>query len=819
MSADRPLRIGKNSGYWRHLAACVVVFIACGQLMANTTLTSVSLQDAQISLDGVPDEPVWAQLPVYHNLRVTEPDTLESPEFATQVRMFYTAKGLYVSAVMQQPSESLVRRLSNRDQLLNRDSFSVTLDTSGEGLYGYWFELSLGGSKADGKLAPERSFTRQWDGAWSGETAVVDNGWSAELFIPWSILSMPNIEAQRRLNFWLQRKVAHANEEYSWPALPRSKPRFMTALAPMAVSGVNPRQQWAVFPYAATRHDAIKDTSKTTAGLDVFWRPSSNLQLTASANPDFGAVESDDVVVNLTAFETFFPEKRLFFLEGTEVFVTSPRATPTSVSLRSQGGRQPPQLFNLEPTTLLNTRRIGGAARHLDVPDDVDVAGVELSRPTELFGAVKAVGQAGSLRYGILTAMEKNVEIDGTHVTSGSPVQLTTDGRNFGVLRALYEDTQGESRRSIGWMGTVTQYPNRDDAVVQGIDTHWLSANGRWSWDTQFVGSKTDEATGYGLWTDIGWTPQQGMSHRLAVDLLDDDVDLSDLGYLRRNDSISFRYSFFTTESQGLSPHLQRRNRGIFMSSGTNTDGELARGYLGAFTTLVFSSNSELRAEIDWLPGHYDDRTSRGNGSYKVKDGYFFSLGYGTDASRPFSSSLQLGSRSEDLGDPMYFVDLGFTWVPSHQFSLNLDLRWKKRNNWLVHQSAGEMSGFDAIDLAPSMSMDFFVSAKQQLRLTLQWVGIQAKEQARYRVPLSSGNLIKESDDHPNDADFTISRLAAQLRYRWEIGPLSDLFIVYTRGSNLENQVQADFDKLLVDAFNDPIVDNVIVKLRYRFGS
>ena len=69
--------------------------------------------------------------------------------------MFYTAKGLYVSAVMQQPSESLVRRLSNRDQLLNRDSFSVTLDTSGEGLYGYWFELSLGGSKADGKLAPE----------------------------------------------------------------------------------------------------------------------------------------------------------------------------------------------------------------------------------------------------------------------------------------------------------------------------------------------------------------------------------------------------------------------------------------------------------------------------------------------------------------------------------------------------------------------------------------------------------------------------------------------------------------------------------------
>jgi len=86
------------------------------------------------------------------------------------------------------------------------------------------------------------------------------------------------------------------------------------------------RQQWEAFPYASGTSDIIRDDGEARAGVDLAWRPSSNLQLTATINPDFGSVESDDVVVNLTAYETYFPEKRLFFLEGTEVFETTPRS-------------------------------------------------------------------------------------------------------------------------------------------------------------------------------------------------------------------------------------------------------------------------------------------------------------------------------------------------------------------------------------------------------------------------------------------------------------------------------------------------------------
>jgi hypothetical protein len=116
--------------------------------------------------------------------------------------------------------------------------------------------------------------------------------------------------------------------------------------------------------------------------------------------------------------------------------------------------------------------------------------------------------------------------------------------------------------------------------------------------------------------------------------------------------------------------------------------------------------------------------------------------------------------------------------------------------------------------------MDVFLTARQQIRLTMQWAGIVADEQAFYQIPIVPGALIEvDKDVDAAIGDFTMSRLTAQLRYRWEIAPLSDLFVVYTRGSNLDNRVDDEFGNLLTDAFSDPVIDVLVVKLRYRFGN
>ena len=241
---------------------------------------------------------------------------------------------------------------------------------------------------------------------------------------------MPKTSGTRTLGIYASRRVAYLNERWSWPALPFTQSKFFSRFQKLEVDNVSPRQQWAAFPYASTTVDDIDGRTGYKAGTELFWRPSTNFQTTATINPDFGNVESDEVIVNFTANEVFFPEQRLFFLEGQEIFSTSPRADARR---------------NFNPVTLVNTRRIGGRALTPDIPDDVTIASAELNQPTELLGAVKSTGQIGQLRFGLLGAFENNIKFDGqgAAVNGGSgDINLHQEGRDYGVVRALYEPNQ-----------------------------------------------------------------------------------------------------------------------------------------------------------------------------------------------------------------------------------------------------------------------------------------------------------------------------------------------------------------------------------------
>ena len=114
------------------------------------------LETADIEIDGYADEAAWSEVAGYDDMRVIDPDTLEEPEYRTVYRFLYTREGLYIAAFMEQPPDTFVSRLSSRDRYLNRDSFGLTLDTSGEGLYGYWFTVTPG-RLADGRQGRART--------------------------------------------------------------------------------------------------------------------------------------------------------------------------------------------------------------------------------------------------------------------------------------------------------------------------------------------------------------------------------------------------------------------------------------------------------------------------------------------------------------------------------------------------------------------------------------------------------------------------------------------------------------------------------------
>ena len=765
-------------------------------------ITRIEQSDAEITIDGFIDEDVWKDLPVIDGMKVIDPDTLADTPYETHVRFFYTERGIYLSAMNFQPQETLMARMTSRDVRLERDGFVVAIDASGEGLYGFYLRINLGNSLTDATILPERTFNFQWDGPWLARTQALENGWSAEYYIPWSMMPLPQVDDDRKIGIYLERQVGHLQgEAWANPPLPGTVNQFLSAFEKYELKDIEPRRQLTYYPFASGIYDGVRDESTYKVGTEIFWRPTSNSLLSASLNPDFGNVESDDVVVNLTAFEVFFPERRVFFLEGQDVFNTSPRTSGRG----GPGG----------PISLLNTRRIGGAAIH-DVPDEVNVVPTDLSQPSELLGAVKLTGQSGNWRYGTLLASETESQIAGT-LDDGTQVTLNAVGRDFSIARLLYEDTSSGGRRAIGWMGTNLSHPTID-ATAHAVDMHYFSADNRFVIDTQIMHSNVDGKTGNGFLGDVAFRPRRGLQHGLRATYIDDTLDINELGFLTRNDQMNLDYNMFNIESDV--PGLRQRTTSLFISNQWNTDGEPVR--LGLFLNRGYNTlnNNTYDVSLRYFPERIDDRLGRGTGDFKVEGRYGLNLGFRTNPADKLAFNFDLNLDQDEHGPARTGASARFTWRPNDRFSSDLRLDYTDREALLVHKGSGSYTSFESHQWAPQLEMNYFLNAWQQLRFTLQWTALKAFEDRFWQVDSQNLDFLQPVAKSDDDSDnFTISRLTFQARYRWEIAPLSDLFVVYTRGSNLPTDSFETFQDLLVQSWTDTIVDTLAIKLRYRFGS
>jgi len=684
-------------------------------------------EDADIQVDGYLDEAVWGSPPLFDEFRVLEPDTLAEPAYKTEFRMFYTEKGIYASFDLEQPPDTIVKRFTLRDELdVSRDNVSFTLDTSGEGRYAYWMNLSLGDVQMDGTVKPEREYSRDWDGAWYGATQTTDTGWAAEFFVPWSQMAMPQVDGTRRIGLYVTRIVAHLDERWSWPVLPESQQKFLSDLQPIEFEGVDPRQQWSLFPYASATYDRIDEEDTYKAGVDVFWRPSSNFQLTATVNPDFGAVEADDVIINLTANETFFPDKRLFFQEGQDIFTTSPRAESEFA----------PKL------SVVNTRRIGSQPRSPELPPGASLSARQELRPTDLLGAAKATGQIGSFRYGVLAALEDET------VFRVDDQSVSQDGRDFGAVRVLYEDNHGAAYRGLGFVSTLVSHPE-SDAVVHGVDFSRLSSSGVWNIDGQLLYSDVDEiGEGTGGFVDIGYTPRQGVEHEFQFTVLDDTIDINDLGFLVRNDTRDFRYGYDKVVSNLT--RVRDGEYGVFLRYAENGDGFRTNGGAGINAEATLNNLHSVGLDVSHFFDRFDDRNSFGNGTFDVETTTNISIRYETDNAKPISVFGKIRRSGEDVGGSSYEYVASINWRPRHNIDLNTSVVYQDRNGWLLHQEDRNFTTFKARQIQPQFSFDYFASARQQFRVVVQWVGLRAKEDEFFTLEADGTRLIKGQTSRTN---------------------------------------------------------------------
>ena len=792
---------------------------------AGVDLHELSIQTlddaaAEVTIDGRIDEAVWRNIPYYDNMGVSIPDLGTDAEFPTKMRMFATEKGFYISADMEQPVDTLVQRLTRRDDWVDRDLFGVTIDASGEGKLGYWFYVSLGNSLNDGKVLPERRFQRDWDGPWTAKAVRTDRGWSAEMFLPWSMMDMPEREGLRNMGFVASRMVSHRNQRYQWPRYGVTTKRYVSAFNRLQMEDVKPVRQRSIIPFISVTQDQVYDDTDVRIGADFAWKPSPAAQISGSLSPDFGAVESDDVVLNLTASETFFPEKRLFFLEGSEIFNVMPRDDFSSINriaLNEDFSTTSRRVYLQEhvplPVSLLNTRRIGGTASQLSVPDDVEVERGQRDVPTDLLGAGKITGSTDNWRYGVLAAFEDDVEWRARDVND-EEVLLTGQGRDFAVARVQYTGTENTS---WGYMGTYMT-GSEFDASVHSLDAHLTAGGGVLNADAQFIMSDRDGIEGYGAMFDALYAASPNLRHKFELDIMDENIDFNDLGFLRRNDYVLGRYVLLYNKQKVNKSLSNYRTTLVIKQQHNMQENQVTDSAVLWRSSVVLPGRNSLRVGIGYFPKRYEDIDSRGNGAYRVDGGGWFESVLSTDAGKKASFSFGLGGAQEHLGDWSYNAWAGVTYLPVDQLSLSFDLRYKDRNAWLVHQGDRNFGAFDADEWSPSLDINWFIAPGHELRWNLQWAGIRAEDVGFYEIPLGDGDLITAEREQDN-YDFNISRLTTQLRYRWAIAPLTDFYLVYNRGNFLRPAGEYDVVDLFDDSFSEPVIDSFVAKLRYRFGN
>ena len=411
-------------------AAIAAIPIALGAQAAEKTARATRIVGAVPRIDGELTEPAWQQATVISDFVQKVPVEGAAPSVETEVRILYDDHGLYIGARLRRSDPAAIRTsITRRDGESDAEVFTVSLDPYNDKRTAYSFSISSGGVRGDAYHSQDSEDSgreTQFDPIWSARTRVDGDGWTAEMHIPFSQLRF-NASADQTWGIELTRNVADKSERIQWVLIPVSAAGFVSHFGRLdGISGIPPARRLELMPYVASDltyranvnpRNPFDDKLGARAGGDLKYGLGPNLTLDATINPDFGQVEADPAVVNLTAFETIFEERRPFFIEGNEL-------------LTGRG-----QSFIGRPSWFYS-RRIGAAPRGFASGDFVDSpTNTTITSAAKITGRMKSGLSIGALAA--VTPREYARTFDTTDVVRDRvAVEPPT---SFGVLRLQQE--------------------------------------------------------------------------------------------------------------------------------------------------------------------------------------------------------------------------------------------------------------------------------------------------------------------------------------------------------------------------------------------
>ena len=830
-------------------AGCVGMIIACIAVPALAQSTASAHR-----IDGTFSDVAWGNASVVRGFVQRDPREGAPPTLPTEVRIVYDTANVYVSVRAFDPEPSrLVGFLTRRDARTSSDWIRVLIDSYHDRRTAYEFAVNPAGVKQDVYWYNDSSFDDSWDAIWDVVVSRDAEGWGAEFRIPFSQLRF-STTADGPLGFAVVREVARLNEISTWPLLPRSASGWVSSfgeLTGVTVPGAIKRLE--LVPYAVAQvvtepreaGNPLQNTVDPGAslGLDVKYALTPSLTVNATLNPDFGQVEADPAVVNLSAFETFFVERRPFFVEGSGNY---------QFDINCYDG---------PCTGLFYSRRIGREPRgEPDVNEDEGGYFVQPLQST-ILGAGKLTGRVGKFSVGALTAatQEERARVAGGPERRSEIVEPLT---LYSLARARREFSD---QSSLGFMLTSTNRKIVDDvlflpdsAVTGGIDYDWRLGR-RWSLDGHWAGSSvrgSAEAIS-DLQEDNVHSYQRPDAEHIEFDpaatMLNGHAGLLRFNKIageriRLNASIAYRSPGFEINDLGFLRRADEVPQFSWIQFRFNTPGRYVRSYVLNFNQysnrnfagdrLGAGGNVNMHWAFQnlWSTGFginmngrgFDDRLTRGGpGGYRNGNLVWWQY-FNTNDRRPvsfhwfsFVHNDWNQSRSFELV-PRIIVR------PTSALSAELGVRWngnKDDAQWIeTIEREGEPDRYlfgrlDQTTVAMTTRLNYTITPN----LSLQLYGepfVSSGDYEHYKE-LVAGRAARHGDRyapfaHSDDEDFSVLSFRTTNVLRWEFKPGSTLFVVWQQsregdGTKGSFRVGRDFR----DVFSTGATNTLLVKFAY----
>ncbi len=763
-------------------------------------------------IDGKDADAVWGSAQVIGAFRQFRPVEDADPSLRTEAKVAYDEHNFYAFIRAFDPApDSIKQHLARRDVRICCDQIKIMIDSYHDRRTGFEFAVNPGGVKRDYAVYDDVQEDEAWDGVWEVGTQVDALGWTAEFRIPLSQLRYAHAPTNT-FGFAIWRDIDRRNlERVGWPLYRVSRPGFISQLGEViGLDGLAAPVRLEVTPYVVTKNVPRSDFAHVqdiTGGTDIKYGVTSNITIDATVNPDFGQIEADPSVVNLSAFETFFQERRPFFIEGTGIFQFGVNCN----------------VVNCSGEGLFYSRRVGRDPQLRGAYGDE-----ESPTASTIIGAAKITGRLpGGLTLGALEAVTQRARAPGNRTIE----PLT----NYAALRLQQDFRKGES--GIGIMATavnrdVDQWTEdflRSRAYVGAVDFRHRFPGGRYqlsgSLDFSTVGGRPAAIAGTQLNSAHFY---QRPDDDLAFDATRTSLsgDAQELLFRRTSGFIQFETSYMRR-----SPGFEINDLGIMFRAnqqGWNNWASLNwQKPIGPFLQGFWNFNWwQFWTASDGLP---TDRAANTNAHFQLKNNWWLHLGgtvgnlgdvfcatcsrggpavrndrvfapwggIGGDSRRAITPNLWFNYNTSDAGHSTFFnvnpsVDLRvssqFRGSVSLSVSHNInDLREFGRfvdtTDGSVHYLFAHLDQLEA-------SMRFRVDYTATTNLTVQAYAEPFVSKGRHsnvRELSATPRAQRYADRYQSYAaftpeDFNFKFFNSNLVVRWEYRPGSTLFLVWSQG-------------------------------------